>query len=121
MITELFPRIADGVAEFAWLVFWALWFLFPTFFDKRPYRVFPIEAFEVRWSVVWDSSGSGISPRFWLWHFMLANQMLNEIILAVADVGAVDDITDPSFQLSMSLIFMPNPIGFPLERFGVRT
>ena len=52
---------------------------------------------------------------------MLADQMLDEIIFAVADVGAVDDITDPPFQLSMSLVFVSDPVGFPLEGFRVRT
>ena len=46
--------------------------------------------------------------------------MLDEIVFAVADMGAVDDITDPPFQLSMALVFVPDPIGFPLEGFGVR-
>ena len=53
--------------------------------------------------------------------FVLSDQMLDEVVLAVANMGTVLDITLPPFQVAMSFVFMSHPIRLSLERLGIRT
>jgi hypothetical protein len=50
---------------------------------------------------------------------VLADKVLNEVILAVADVRAIRHVALPPFELSMSLALVPHPVCFPLEGLGL--
>lgn len=52
---------------------------------------------------------------------MFANQVLDKIVLAVADVRAIRVRTRPPFELSMSFTLVSNPIGLSFKRLGLHT
>ena len=121
VIAQFLPRITDGAAEFAGLVFRALGFFFPAFFHQGPDRILFPKAFDGGGgAVVGHFERSGIGPGFGLGHFVFADQVLDEIIFAVADMRAVDNVAYPALELSMPFILMPDPVRFPFERLGVR-
>jgi len=60
-------------------------------------------------------SGSGTLP--WLSYLVLTNEMLHEVVLAIAGMVAVCNLTCPVLQLTVSLVLMSNPVRLALERF----
>lgn len=62
-------------------------------------------------------SSSFLGFRFWLHHFVFADKMLDEIVLAVACVQAIGKIAGPPFEVSMPFVLVSNPVCFSLEGF----
>lgn len=55
---------------------------------------------------------------FGIGQFVLAYQMLDEIVLAIALVRAIVVCTAPPLKLSVSLALMAYPVGLAFERLG---
>lgn len=66
------------------------------------------------------SSSSLLGFGFWLRHFVFADEMLNEVILAETSVRTIGEIAGPPFEMSVSFVLVSNPVRFSFEglRFG---
>ena len=52
---------------------------------------------------------------------MLSDQMLDEIVFAIAFVRAIVHVAHPPLQLAMPFVLMPDPIGFALKGLWLGT
>lgn len=50
---------------------------------------------------------------------VLADEMLQEVVTSVTDVSTFFNIARPPFEMTMTFVLVPNPIGFSLEHLGV--
>ena len=52
---------------------------------------------------------------------MLADKMLDKVVSAITLVSTARQIALPPFEMSVSLVLMPDPIGFALESLWICT
>jgi hypothetical protein len=105
--SQLFPAGANVATEAAWLVFWLFCCVAATPFNNDPNVILIATCSHIL------VSSPGALP--WLRNFVLANKMLHEIILAVAGVVAVSNLTRPILQLTVSFVLMSDPVCLALE------
>lgn len=49
---------------------------------------------------------------------MFADEVLNEVVLAIAGMCAIRDVAGPPLEVSMALVLVADPVGFAFEGFG---
>src|SRR5277367_2627418 len=114
MRRNFLPGVAHVATEFADLVFWLVLGVAVTLLEKSPDLV----NFATSPVIAIDRPGLGAprsSPHLRLRELVFAHKMLHKIVLAVADVTTLLQVTLPPLQMTMPLVFMANPIRFALE------
>ena len=108
MDCELLPAAAHIATELAWLIPGTLCRFLPALLHQVPELL-------ALYGIVAPGLAGFLALGFG--HLMLTDQMLHEIVLAVAGMVAIWQRARPPLQLAVPLILVSNPVRFAFERF----
>jgi hypothetical protein len=107
MHRKFLPRIHRLATELAWLILWSVSRLMMTVAHQSPYLLLAVSGF----------LGGAFTLSLGLGNLVLAHEMLNKVILAVAFVLAFFDCAGPPAEMAVPLVLVADPVSLSLEGF----